>query len=52
MFTMLREENGSVLQIQNNLFFQKMFRVSGQGEAASSLFEAYEGGRVTTLAPR
>jgi len=29
MFTVLREESGSVLQIPNNLFFQKMFRVSG-----------------------
>jgi small-conductance mechanosensitive channel len=29
MFTTLREESGTVLQIPNNLFFQKMFRVSG-----------------------
>jgi len=29
MFTVLREEGGSVLQIPNNLFFQKIFRVSG-----------------------
>jgi len=29
MFTILREESGIVLQIPNNLFFQKMFRVSG-----------------------
>lgn len=29
MFTTLREDSGSVLQIPNNLFFQKMFRVSG-----------------------
>jgi small-conductance mechanosensitive channel len=28
MFTILREEGGSVLQIPNNLFFQKIFRVS------------------------
>ena len=34
MFTTLREESGTVLQIPNNLFFQKMFRVSGH---ASSL---------------
>jgi len=27
MFTVLREESGSVLQIPNNLFFQKIFRV-------------------------
>ena len=30
MFTTLSEETGSVLQIPNNLFFQKMFRVSGE----------------------
>ncbi|WP_084810570.1 mechanosensitive ion channel family protein [Bradyrhizobium sp. NAS80.1] len=29
MFTTLREESGTVLQIPNNLFFQKIFRVSG-----------------------
>jgi small-conductance mechanosensitive channel len=29
MFTVLREEGGSLLQIPNNLFFQKMFRVGG-----------------------
>jgi len=29
MFTVLREDSGSVLQIPNNLFFQKMFRVTG-----------------------
>jgi small-conductance mechanosensitive channel len=29
MFTVLREDSGSVLQIPNNLFFQKIFRVSG-----------------------
>ena len=29
MFTALREESGATLQIPNNLFFQKMFRVSG-----------------------
>jgi small-conductance mechanosensitive channel len=27
MFTTLREDDGSVIQIPNNLFFQKMFRV-------------------------
>jgi small-conductance mechanosensitive channel len=30
MFTVLREEDGSVLQVPNNLFFQKIFRV-GRG---------------------
>jgi len=29
MFTVLREDSGSLLQIPNNLFFQKVFRVSG-----------------------
>jgi small-conductance mechanosensitive channel len=29
MFTVLREESGSLLQIPNNLFFQKIFRVGG-----------------------
>jgi small-conductance mechanosensitive channel len=29
MFTVLREESGSVLQVPNNLFFQKIFRVGG-----------------------
>ena len=29
MFTTLREDSGSVLQIPNSLFFQKIFRVSG-----------------------
>jgi len=32
MFTTLREEKGSVLQVPNNLFFQKMFRVSDTSE--------------------
>lgn len=27
MFTVLREDNGSVIRVPNNLFFQKMFRV-------------------------
>jgi small-conductance mechanosensitive channel len=29
MFVTVREDSGSLLQIPNNLFFQKMFRVSG-----------------------
>jgi small-conductance mechanosensitive channel len=40
MFTVLREESGSVIQIPNNLFFQKMFRVGGRSE--QSLFESLE----------
>jgi small-conductance mechanosensitive channel len=39
VFTLLREDNGSVLQVPNNLFFQKAFRVS---EGRQSLFEALE----------
>ncbi len=33
MFTALREDSGATLHIPNNLFFQKMFRVSGNAEA-------------------
>jgi small-conductance mechanosensitive channel len=40
MFTMLREEGGSILQIPNNLFFQKVFRVTDSG--GKSLFEYLE----------
>jgi small-conductance mechanosensitive channel len=32
MFTVVREEGGTLLHIPNNLFFQKMFRVSGNRE--------------------
>ncbi len=39
MFTVLREESGSVLQVPNNLFFQKMFRVSGGSD--QYLFEFF-----------
>ena len=46
MFTVLREEAGTVLQVPNNLFFQKMFRVS---EAESQyIFEALENQRRHT----
>ena len=34
MFTVIREENGARLHVPNNLFFQKIFRVS-QGEQLS-----------------
>ena len=36
MFTTLSEESGSVLQIPNSLFFQKMFRVSSDLPAATA----------------
>jgi small-conductance mechanosensitive channel len=32
MFTVLREDDGGILQIPNNMFFQKMFRVIDSGE--------------------
>jgi small-conductance mechanosensitive channel len=40
MFVAIRENDGDVIQIPNNLFFQKMFRVIGAG--SKSLFEEYE----------
>ena len=40
MFVAMREDNGAIIQVPNNLFFQKMFRVSGG--ANQSLFEALE----------
>ena len=48
MFTTLREESGSILQIPNNLFFQKPFRVSG--EPASSWSDSHEKVRAPSLA--
>jgi len=36
MFTTLSEESGSVLQIPNSLFFQKMFRVSNDLPVATA----------------
>jgi small-conductance mechanosensitive channel len=40
MFVVVRENGGAVIQIPNNLFFQKMFRVSGSNN--KTLFEEYE----------
>jgi len=40
MFVVVRESGGSTIQIPNNLFFQKMFRVSGSG--GRTRFEEYE----------
>ena len=42
MFIVVRENGGAVIQIPNNLFFQKMFRVSGNSN--KTLFEEYESG--------
>jgi small-conductance mechanosensitive channel len=44
MFTVLRDEDGNLLQVPNNLFFQKMFRVSVRGKP--SLFECMENERM------
>jgi small-conductance mechanosensitive channel len=53
MFIVVRENSGAVIQIPNNLFFQKMFRVSGNN--TKTLFEEYESGtdpaRRTELDP-
>jgi small-conductance mechanosensitive channel len=40
MFVIVREDSGALIQIPNNLFFQKMFKVIGSGD--KSLFEEYE----------
>jgi small-conductance mechanosensitive channel len=40
MFVVVRENGGAVIQIPNNLFFQKMFRVIGNNN--KTLFEEYE----------
>jgi small-conductance mechanosensitive channel len=40
MFVVIRDSSGAVIQIPNNLFFQKIFKVSGS--ANKSLFEEYE----------
>ena len=48
MFTTLGEESGSVLQIPNNLFFQKIFRVSGNVPVATvNLHEHSDGAKPT-----
>jgi small-conductance mechanosensitive channel len=44
MFTILRDEDGNLLQVPNNMFFQKMFRVSDRGKP--SLFECMENERT------
>jgi small-conductance mechanosensitive channel len=40
MFVVVREDSGTIIQVPNNLFFQKMFKVSGDGNR--TLFEEYE----------
>jgi small-conductance mechanosensitive channel len=50
MFIVVRENGGAVIQIPNNLFFQKMFRVSGNSN--KTLFEEYELGTGRTQEAR
>lgn len=50
MFVVVRDNGGAVLQIPNNLFFQKMFKVSSPG--IKSLFEEYESDTASDTAPR
>jgi small-conductance mechanosensitive channel len=40
MFVVVRENGGAVIQIPNNLFFQKMFKVTGGSN--KTLFEEFE----------
>jgi small-conductance mechanosensitive channel len=40
MFVVIRENSGTVIQIPNNLFFQRMFKVSSGRD--KTLFEEYE----------
>ena len=49
MFTTLREEGGALLQIPNNFFFQKMFRVSGHAMVSTQGIDKH--GNVAPLAP-
>jgi small-conductance mechanosensitive channel len=51
MFTVLREEGGSLLHVPNNLFFQKIFRVSGSRELSQfELLERRDDGQAANLA--
>jgi len=46
MFTTLREEGGAAITVPNNLFFQKMFKVSGSAEQMPfEVLEARERGK-------
>jgi small-conductance mechanosensitive channel len=48
MYTIIREENGALLHVPNNLFFQKMFRVSGSADLSSA--ERFERGNKDSAA--
>jgi small-conductance mechanosensitive channel len=52
MFTTLREDNGSVLQVPNNLFFQKVFRVEGDGSQPIGALERDETSAAQPPLPR
>jgi small-conductance mechanosensitive channel len=49
MFTTLSEESGSVLQIPNNLFFQKIFRVSDNVPVATVNLHKHSDGAKQAL---
>ncbi len=49
MFVVVRENGGTVIQIPNNLFFQKMFKVRGNGN--KTLFEEYESDTSPSIPP-
>jgi small-conductance mechanosensitive channel len=46
MFTIMRDDGGNLLHVPNNLFFQKMFRVSDRGKPTP--FECLETERTDT----
>jgi small-conductance mechanosensitive channel len=46
MFVVIRESSDAIIQIPNNLFFQKMFKVRGGSD--KTLFEEYESGTGRT----
>src|SRR5262249_15879797 len=48
MFTILRDEEGRILQIPKNMFFQKMIRISDGSKR--SFFEYLEGDRTAQAA--
>ncbi len=43
LFTALREESGAVIQVPNNLFLQKMFRVASGERTLFEMFETRSG---------
>jgi small-conductance mechanosensitive channel len=49
MFVVLREDSGAVIQVPNNFFFQKMFKVRGNGNRTP--FEESESAGLAARAP-